>query len=205
MVKQRKKGNKKRRNGKGFKANGAKARKINASTAYETCTEQLSPFGGLLPLIKFLDLVGFKDIFDSTYLAPRRDPKLGHHLMVVGILMLLFIGFNRIWHFTCIRLDAMLCGFFRLTKLPVATTFWRYVDSLGINQANSFSTIISTLRERVWQLCDIEYYRIRISIDTTVETTFGNQQGGRKGHTTNTVVKRPCGPYCVLSMRPASI
>jgi hypothetical protein len=33
-----------------------KARKINSSTQYETCTEQLSPFGGLLALIKFLDL-----------------------------------------------------------------------------------------------------------------------------------------------------
>ena len=120
----------------------AQRQKNNASTVFETCTEQLSPFGGLLPLIKFFDLVGFKEIFDSTYFRPRRDPKLGHHLMVVGILMLMFIGFNRLWHFTYIRLDAMLCGFFRLTKLPVASTFWRYVDSLGINQANSFLKII---------------------------------------------------------------
>ena len=184
MVKRRKNNTKKKRNGKGFNENGAEARKINASTEFETCTEQLSPFGGLLPLIKFLDLVRFKEIFNSTYLAPRREPKLGHHLMVVGILMLLFIGFNRLWHFTYIRLDAMLCGFFRLTKLPVASTFWRYVDSLGINQANAFLKIVSTLRERVWQLCDINYYKIRISIDTTVETIFGNQQGGRKGHNT---------------------
>ena len=146
MVKRRKNNTKKKRNGKGFRQNGTKARKINASTVYETCTEQLSPFGGLLPLIKFLDLVGFKEIFDSTYLAPQRQPKLGHHLMVVGILMLLFIGFNRLWHFTYIRLDAMLCGFFRLTKLPVATTFWRYVDSLGINQASSFLKIIWAIR-----------------------------------------------------------
>jgi hypothetical protein len=184
MVKRRKKSNRKRRNGKGFKENGAKARKINASTVFETCTEQLSPFGGLFALIKFFDLVKFKEIIDSIYIQPRRDPKLGHYLMVVGILMLLFIGFNRLWHFTYIRLDAMLCGFFQLTKLPVASTFWRYVDSLGINQANSFLNIMSTLRERVWQLCDIQYYKIRISIDTTVETIFGNQQGGRKGHNT---------------------
>jgi hypothetical protein len=182
MVKRRKNNTKKKRNGKGFIENVTQARKINASTVYETCTEQLSPFGGLLALVKFLDLARFKEIFDSTYLTPRRQPKLGHHLMVVGILMLLFIGFNRLWHFTYIRLDAMLCGFFRLTKLPAASTFWRYVDSLGINQADSFLKIISTLRERVWQLCDISYYRIRISIDTTVETIFGNQQGGRKGH-----------------------
>jgi hypothetical protein len=184
MVKRRKNNTKKKRNGKGFNDNVSEARTINASTEFETCTEQLSPFGGLLALIKFLDLVRFKEIFDSIYIRPRRDPKLGHHLMVVGILMLLFIGFNRIWHFTYIRLDAMLCGFFRLTKLPVASTFWRYVDSLGINQANAFLNMMSSLRERVWQLCAIEYYRIRISIDTTVETIFGNQQGGRKGHNT---------------------
>jgi hypothetical protein len=80
MVKRRKNNTKKKRNGKGFKANGAKARKINASTVFETCTEQLSPFGGLFPLIKFFDLVKFKEIIDSIYIQPRRDPKLGHYL-----------------------------------------------------------------------------------------------------------------------------
>jgi hypothetical protein len=42
----------------------------------------------------------------------------------------------------------MLCGFFRLTKLPAATTFWRYVNSLGLNQAHSFLKIMSPLREK---------------------------------------------------------
>ena len=123
MVKTRKKNNRKNRKSKGFDANGAKARKINTSTVYETCSEQLGPFGGLLALIKFFDLVNFKEIFDSAYQKPSREPKLGDHLMMVGILMLLFIGFNRIWHFAYIRLDAMLCGFFRVTRLPAATTF----------------------------------------------------------------------------------
>lgn len=118
MVKRQKKNTRKKRSSKGFKANGSKARKINASTSYETCTEQLSPFGGLLAIIKFLDLVKFHEIFQFAYISPKRKPKLGHYLMVVGILMLLFIGFNRLWHFTYIRLDAMLCGFFRLTRLP---------------------------------------------------------------------------------------
>ena len=48
MVKQRKKNTKKKHNGNGIKENGAKAREINASTVFETCTEQLSPFGGLI-------------------------------------------------------------------------------------------------------------------------------------------------------------
>ena len=55
MVKRRKNNTKKKRNGKGFNENGAEARKINASTEFETCTEQLSQLDGLLSLIKFLD------------------------------------------------------------------------------------------------------------------------------------------------------
>jgi len=184
MVKVRKNNNRKRRNSKGFNKNRAGARKINASTVYETCTEQLSPFGGLVALIKFFDLVNFKEIFHCAYQEPSREPKLGHYFMMVGLLMLLFIGFNRIWHFVYIRLDAMLCGFFKLTRLPAASTFWRYVDSLGINQAKSLLKVMSILRERLWQLCDIGLCQIRVNIDSTVETVYGNQQGARKGHNT---------------------
>ena len=122
MVKRRNQTTRKNRNRKGFCKKRPRPRKIGASTAYETCSEQLSPFGGLLPLIKFIDLVGFREIFHFAYRPPSRDPKLGHYLMMVGILMLLFIGFNRIWHFVYVRLDAMLCGFFKLSRLPAATT-----------------------------------------------------------------------------------
>ena len=61
MVKSKKSKFRKNRNPKGFIPNGARAKKINASTAFDTCSEQLSPFGGLLPLIKFLDLVEFQE------------------------------------------------------------------------------------------------------------------------------------------------
>jgi len=185
MVKRRKKSSRKTRVRKGFCKNRTKARKINASTPYETCTEQLSPFGGLLALIKFFDLVNFHKIFNFAYQPASREPRLGHYSMMVGVLMLLFIGFNRIWHFVYIRLDAMLCGFFNLTRLPAASTFWRYVDNLGINQAKSLLKVMRILRERVWQLCDLQYAQIRINIDTTVKTVYGNQQGARKGHNTS--------------------
>ena len=157
MVKQRKNDSRKKRVSKGIKKNRARARKINASTGFATCTEHLSPFGGLLGLIKFLDLVNFAEIFDSAYIAPRRDPKLGHYLMVVGILMLLYTGFNRICQFLYVRLDAMVCGFFNVEKLPVVSTFWRYVDSMGINQGRSLLTVMSVLRERVWKQLDLYY------------------------------------------------
>jgi hypothetical protein len=48
--------------------------KNRASTEVETCGEQLSPFGGLLGLVKFLDLFDFKKHFEETYIAPSREP-----------------------------------------------------------------------------------------------------------------------------------
>ena len=184
MVKRQREDITKKTNGKGFEPRGERARKINASTIYDTCSEQITPFGGILGLIKFLDLVQFKEIFENIYITPRRKVLLGNYHMVLGVLMLLFIGFNRLWHFTYIRLDAIICGFFQLRRLPAASTFWRYVDSLGINQGKSFLKIMSVLRERVWQLCGLSYAMIHLSTDTTVETLYGHQQGGRKGHNT---------------------
>ena len=138
--------------------------------------------------------------------TPSRQPKLGHYPMMVGILMLLFIGFNRIWHFVYIRLDAMLCGFFKLTRLPAASTYWRYVDSLGINQARSILKVTGILRERVWQLCDRQYARIRVNIDTTVKTVYGQvSRAPARATIPNTAANRACGRFWPLSKKPMSI
>ena len=69
MIKRQKYITSKNRIRKGFCKNRAKARKINASTPYETCSEQLSPFGGLLALIQFLDLVNFHKILDHLQIS----------------------------------------------------------------------------------------------------------------------------------------
>ena len=66
MVKFNKSKKRKNHKNKGIKESAAKARKINASTPHETCSEQLSPFGGLLAMIKFFDLIDFKQILNAT-------------------------------------------------------------------------------------------------------------------------------------------
>ena len=109
MVKRQNKNNARRLINQGGTECPVKATKIVPSIAYEYCSERLSPFGGLLGLVKFLDVVEFKEIFDVFYKAPSRTPVLGHYNMVYGIIILLFIGFSRIWHFLYIRMDPMLC------------------------------------------------------------------------------------------------
>jgi hypothetical protein len=182
MVKRREKDTRKSSDSKRFNETGGRARRINASTGVAICSEQLSPFGGLLGLLKVLDIFDFKKHFEEGYVSPSRETKLGDHAMVLGIVMLMFIGFNRIWHFVYIRLESMLCGIFGVQKLPAVSTYWRYLDSMGINQAHSIMRIMSRLREQAWKRCGIRHSRIAIDIDTTVETIYGDQQGGRIGH-----------------------
>jgi hypothetical protein len=132
-----------------------------------------------------LDLFRFEDIFEKLYLPPSRKPKQGHYKMMLAILMLLFIGFNRLWHFLYVQLDPMLCSILGVEKLPHATTYWRYVNSLGINQAKPLLKIAAAMRERVWAHCVLPLKTIHVDIDTTVETVYGDSmQGARKGHNT---------------------
>lgn len=63
-------------NSKGSEENEPRARKINASTVFETCTEQITPFGGLLGLIKFLDLIQLKEIFENLSDAEHQAGQL---------------------------------------------------------------------------------------------------------------------------------
>lgn len=182
MAKKQKQNIRRARKGKGIPKKLAKANKISASTRVDTCDESLSPFGGLLAVVKFLEVVQFQDIFKTFYTNPSRDPTQGHYFMVKGILMLLFIGFNRLWHFFYIRFDPLICGIFNVACLPVASTYWRYLDSMGINQATSLANLIAGLRKRMWEVCGLAYTKVHISIDTTVETVYGDQQGARKGH-----------------------
>ncbi|MBP8667004.1 MAG: transposase, partial [Syntrophaceae bacterium] len=133
-------------------------------------------------LTKVLDLFDFEKHFNEGYHAPSRETQLGDYAMVMGLVMLLFIGFNRIWHFVYLRLEPMLCGIFSVDKLPASSAYWRYLDSLGINQAQSLLRIMSRLRELAWKRCGIQYSHIAIDIDATVETIYGDQESGRVGH-----------------------
>ena len=155
---------------------------ITADTKYGKCSERLTAFGGLLALIKLLDLLDFEKEFEKHYAHSNRETKLGDYRMVLGILMLLFIGFQRLGHFVYIRTDAMVCGFLRVRVLPAVSTFWRYLSSLGHVQSDSVLMLSAALRKRVWALCNYAPKRVSIDIDTTVVTVYGNTEGACKGH-----------------------
>jgi hypothetical protein len=200
MVKRQRTAKRSGRQGTRSETVGPRAVRITAETPYGECSERLTAFGGLLALVKFLDLIGFEAAFAAHYVAPQRTPKLGHSRMVLGVLLLLFIGFQRLGHFAYVRADPMVCGVLRVTVLPAVTTFWRYLRALTIVQSAALLRLGAALRVRVWALCAYRPTRVTVNIDTTVSTVYGAIEGARKGHNTKHRGKKGLRPVlCFLA------
>jgi len=182
MVRLSKKTTRKRPENQGRKQPLAKAIKIGPSTPYGYTDEYLTPFGGLLALEKLLDGLKFKELFEQLFVEPNRKTFYGSYFFIKGFLLLLFIGFRRLYHFVYIQEDPMLLGILGVDTLPAVSTFWRYLRSLGINQAQVLLKIMAALRERAWKSLGINLNHVHIDIDTTVETVYGEIEGAKKGH-----------------------
>jgi hypothetical protein len=161
------------RQGANRKSDGARPVRITAETPDGECSERLTAFGGLLALVKFLDLLGFEQAFAQHYVPPKQAPKSGDYRMVLGVLLLLFIGFQRLRHFAYVRADPIVCGVLRVVVLPAVTTFWRYLRALSIVQSAALLRLGAALRARVSALCAYRPTRVTVNIDTTVSTVYG--------------------------------
>jgi hypothetical protein len=119
--------------------------------------------------------------------------------MVLGLLMLLFVGFSRLHHMTYIREDAMMCGILGVRRLPAVSTFWRYLASLNLAQGQALLKIMGILRERLWRHLGYQPRRVRINMDTTTATVYGNIVGARKGYNPKHRGKKGLRPvFCFL-------
>src|SRR5664279_1816802 len=92
---------------------------------------------------------------------------------VLGIVLGLYIGFPRLNQLRFIARDPILTGSLQITRLPVQSTFWRFVNALHLNVARQMLTIMRTLRERVWAAANVKLERVIIDTDTTVHTLYG--------------------------------
>jgi hypothetical protein len=101
MVTDRKKDNRKTPVKQGPQDGAPAPNKIGSSTPYDFAGKNLTPYGGLLPVITML-----------------------------GIVLGLYIGFPRLNQLRFIARDPILIGILKVGKLPVQSSFWRFVNAL---------------------------------------------------------------------------
>ena len=155
---------------------------INASTPYDFNGRNLTPYGGLLPVITMLEKLGFQTLLERTLTSKRIPRAMDLYRFVLGIVLGLYIGFPRLNQLRFVARDPILTGILKVAKLPVQSTFWRFVNALHRNVARQILTVTRTMRERVWEAANVKLEMVTIDTDTTVHTLYGQQMGGRKGY-----------------------
>src|ERR1700676_207846 len=155
---------------------------IGASTPYDFNGKNLTPYGGLLPVITMLEKLGFQSLVEQTITCERIPRVMELCQFVLGIVLGLYIGFPRLNQLRFIARDPILTGILNVTKLPVQSTFWRFLNALHLNVARQILGIMGTLRERVWAAANVKLEFVTLDTDTTVHTLYGQQMGGRKGY-----------------------
>ena len=156
--------------------------KISASTPYDFNGKNLTPYGGLLPVITMLEKLGFQSLVEE-FLTSKRFPRaMDLYRFVLAIVLGLYIGFPRLNQLRFIARDPILTGILKVTKLPVQSTFWRFVNAIHRNIAEQLLTVMRIMRQRVWAAANVKLAVVTLDTDTTVHTIYGKQMGGRKSY-----------------------
>ena len=156
--------------------------RISASTPFDFNGKNLTPYGGLLPVITMLEKLGFSPLVEQTLTSKRIPRAMDLYRFVLAIVLGLYIGFPRLNQLRFIARDPILTGILKVSKLPAQSTFWRFVNALHRNVARQILTIMRTMRERVWEAANVKLEVVTIDTDTTVHTLYGQQMGGRKSY-----------------------
>jgi hypothetical protein len=182
MVTNRKEDSHKASGRQGPQESAPEPNKINASTPFDFSGKKLTPYGGLLPVLTMLEKLGFQTLVEETLTSKRIPRAMDLYRFVLGIVLGLYIGFPRLNQLRFIARDPILTGILKVSKLPVQSTFWRFVNALHRNVAWQILTIMRTMRERVWAAANVKLGVVTIDTDTTVHTLYGQQMGGRKSY-----------------------
>src|SRR3979411_2041525 len=96
MVTSRKKDSDKAPVKQGAEHTASEPNKINASTHYDFNGKNLTPYGGLLPVITMLEKLGFQSLVEGTLTSKRIPRAMDLYRFVLGIVLGLYIGFPRL-------------------------------------------------------------------------------------------------------------
>jgi len=182
MVTDKKKDSRIKAGKQGSEAGAPEPNEINASTRYDFNGKNLTPYGGLLPVITMLEKLGFQSLVEQTLTSKRIPRAMDLYRFLLGIVLGLYIGFPRLNQLRFIARDPILTGILKVTKLPVQSTFWRFVNAWHRHVARQILNIMGTMRQRVWEAANVKLAVITIDTDTTVHTLYGQQMGGRKSY-----------------------
>ena len=165
MVTSRKQDSDKRPVKQGPERASSEPNKIGASTPYDFNGKNLTPYGGLLPVITMLDKLGFQSLVEETLTSKRVTRSMDLYGFLLSLLLGLYIGFARLNQLRFLARDPIVTGILKVAELPVQSTFWRFVNALHLNVARQLLTVMRIMRERVWAAANVKLKVVTIDTD----------------------------------------
>jgi DDE family transposase len=159
-----------------------KPMKIGAATPYDFQGSNLTPYGGLLPVVTMLEKLQFRELIRQHVTIKRLTTSMPGFRFVLAMILALYVGFSRLNHLQFLEREPMFTGILEVTVLPVQTTFWRFLASLHLVVARQLLEVGRQMRQRVWEAAHVGLKEVTLDTDTTVQTVYGRQMGARKGY-----------------------
>src|ERR1035437_1183158 len=97
-----------RRSPQGSEGPTSEPNKINSSTPYDFSGKNLTPYGGLLPVITMLEKLCFQSLVEQTVTCKRIPRAMDLYRFLLGIVLRLYIGFPRLNQLRFIAHDPIL-------------------------------------------------------------------------------------------------
>ena len=148
---------------------------------------------GLIPVVKYLDRIGFEKTVNRS-VAHTRGDNADYHLSDAVLLTLVGMigGATSMAKVTTVWADSALRKVAGWIKVPVATTIFRIFKEVSEEQISQFEALTHTLRGQHWRRLlrsgksktGIQPVQL-IDVDSTVNTVCGRQEGSAKGFNHN--------------------
>ena len=166
------------------------ARKPTGKVHMSTTATGLTSQAGLIPVVKYLQRIGFEETV-SQNVPHRRGDNADYQLTDVILLTLVGMigGATSIAKLCAVWTDSVLRAIAGCTKLPVDTTIGRLFKDVTERQISQLESVTHRLRGQIWRRANragVSKVGLNptqwIAIDATVASLCGPQEGAAKGY-----------------------
>jgi hypothetical protein len=150
----------------------------------------LTSQAGLIPVIKFLQRMGFEKTVNQT--VPHQRGDNADYQLTDGIFLTLvgmIGGAGSIAKLCGVWSDGVLRKIAGWTKVPVDTTIGRLFKEVTEKQISQFESLNHRLRGQIWRMANragvskVGLNRVQwVDIDSSVDSVCGSQEGAAKGY-----------------------
>jgi hypothetical protein len=156
--------------------------RITADTAFSFTGSNMTPFGGVFAAGALVEKLRLEKLLSDT-LTIERTTELSPSRYVLGLVYMLYIGYERLAHVEYLRGDPLFKRLLGVKDVPCQSSFWRFLnESLDSRHEDQLRRVIFDMHEQVWQGANVGLERVHVDTDTTVETVYGDQELATVGY-----------------------